>query len=88
MLCQLSSSRHVRKHCRCCYATETDPALRDAQIGAFFGDDDELDPGEAFERAQAARIMATNPDSGAFHAARKKLTTATAGTGGRHTGRS
>jgi len=58
-----------------------------AQIGAYYGDD-ELDPGEAFEQLEAARIMATNPDSSAFHAARKRAaaTRAAAGSPGARPG--
>jgi hypothetical protein len=51
------------------------------QIGAFYGGDDELDPGEAFEQLEAARIMATNPDSSAFHAARKRAAASRAAAG-------
>ena len=36
------------------------------------GEEDELDPGEAFERMQLDRIIANDPDSGAFHAAQKR----------------
>jgi hypothetical protein len=51
------------------------------QVGQQEGDE-ELDAGEAFERAELQRIMATDPDSSAFHMARKKSTMA--GGGGRH----
>ncbi|GAX79184.1 hypothetical protein CEUSTIGMA_g6624.t1 [Chlamydomonas eustigma] len=36
-------------------------------------DDAELDAGEAFEKMQVGRIMAKNPESSAFHAARRKM---------------
>jgi kinesin family protein 6/9 len=35
-------------------------------------EDEELDAGEAFERMQLARVAANDPDSAAYHAARKK----------------
>ncbi len=44
-------------------------------------EDADLDPGEAFDKAQVARIMATDPESGAFFAAKKR--TALAVTSGR-----
>ncbi len=42
-------------------------------------DDADLDAGEAFERMQLSRIMATNPDSAAYHAAMRKSVTASPG---------
>ena len=49
-----------------------------APYGASFAmasqtnDDEDLDAGEAFERMQIGRIVATNPDSAAFHSALRK----------------
>lgn len=53
------------------------------QAGALQAADDDLDAGEAFERLEAARIMATNPDSAAYHSARKKAAATLTATKGR-----
>ncbi len=49
------------------------PCIRTLTLCRFLvQDDEELDAGEAFERMQSERVLATNPDSAAFQAARRK----------------
>lgn len=53
-----------------------------------YGEVDELDPGEAFDKMQFERIVAFDPDSTAYYAARKKTLAGPGKTAANKTGRS